>query len=185
MSIIALTIGDAAPLTLVLEDGDTGYFPQVNIYQPSNATPISTINLPHTAEGMYEGSYTPSGVGILKAVYTIYEDASHTIPASKYSKELDQIVTSQPENNVSIISEILEKVTRILGMVQENVFIDNTVFDECSQLTGSRIRIFDSASTAGAATDGGTETNGLIATYQVMVEYEAPGKMKTYRVVRL
>jgi len=183
MATIPITIGEAARLALVLEDGDTAQFPQVNIYEPGNATPLATLDLDHTAEGYYESSYTPASIGPYNAVYTVYTDVGHTTPSTKYSKELDQIIVRQ--DIASIIEEIHEKVTILLGLNEENYFIDNTEYDDCCQVVTSRIRVFDTPGNCNAATDGGTETTGLLATYQVTVDYEGPAKMKTYRKVKL
>ena len=72
---------------------------------------------------------------------------------------------------------------RLLGMVRENSFTDNTAFDGNNQLTACRLRVFDTKAHAEAATDGGSETLGLIATYAVTAEYEAVGKLKQHRMV--
>lgn len=185
MTLIPVTLGAAARLSLVLEDGDVTQFPQVNLYEPGNATPVGTIDLSHLAEGLYEDEFTPTGVGILNAVYTVYEDAARTIANTKFGKELDQLVTEIADSTSTLITEILDKVCRILGLVNENAFIDNTEFDNCDQLISSRVRIFDTAANANAATDGGSETAGLVASYQVTVFYEGPGRMKSYRMVKL
>lgn len=66
---------------------------------------------------------------------------------------------------ITAIDEIYEMVRRVLGLGQENIYIDNTVYDPGSQLVGSRVRIFDSKANCDAATPGGSETTGLIATY--------------------
>lgn len=187
MAIIPVTLGETARLALVLENGDATQFPQVNIYQPANGTPIATLDLDHTAEGMYEPAtgYTPAAVGVLNAVYTIYSDAARTIPNTDFSKELDQILTTQVDDNTAVLNELVEKIVRLLGLNHENAFIDNTEYDEYCQLISSRLRIFDTAAHTNLATDGGTETDGLIATYQVSVEYEGPAKMRSYRMVKL
>ena len=72
---------------------------------------------------------------------------------------------------------------RLLGLGHENVFVDNTEWDECSQLTAARVRVFCSADTANAATDGGDETDGLVASYEVTQTWQAPNVLKEFRQV--
>jgi hypothetical protein len=130
-------------------------------------------------EGSYEADWTPGAVGEYNVIYTIYSDAPHTTLAD-YSKELDQISV-----RVDTLEEIKAYVIRILGLTHENVFIDNTVYVDCGQLVSSRVRIFDSKAHADLATDGGSETLGLIATYIVTTTYEGPTYMATYKMVKL
>lgn len=141
-----------------------------------------TTNLDEVGDGIYElsGGFDSGAVVNLDPT----EDLN-VIPLQDPGD--DAILPAPVEIKIrpSAVLDIREELSRILGLLHENAFIDNTVFDDCAQLTGSRIRIFNSASAVQAATEGGTETNGLIATYQVVVEYDTPGKMKSYRVVRL
>ena len=74
-------------------------------------------------------------------------------------------------------------ITRLLGLSHENSFLDNTEYDINNQLVSGRLRIFNSKANAEAATDGGSETTGLVATYIIEAEYEALGKLKSYRMV--
>ncbi len=52
------------------------------------------------------------------------------------------------------------------------------------QLTSARVRIFKDKASVEAATDGGSETAGLLDTYTITSELEGEGLMKTYRMVR-
>jgi hypothetical protein len=77
-------------------------------------------------------------------------------------------------------------LSRLLGLSHENSFLDNTSYDVTnpSQLLSGRLRIFDSRTNAEAATDGGSETTGLIATYLIDAAYEVTGQLASYRMVR-
>jgi len=63
---------------------------------------------------------------------------------------------------------------RALGLSQENICIDNFVFDSKNNLTSSRIRIYDSPSNVGTV-------NGIISTYYVNTVYQN-GKISQYEV---
>jgi len=75
-------------------------------------------------------------------------------------------------------------IRRLLGLSHENAFIDNTVHDPDSQLLSARVRIFDSKTNCDAATDGGSETTGLIATYTITTVYDGINEFGTFKQVR-
>jgi hypothetical protein len=79
---------------------------------------------------------------------------------------------------------ITTQIIRVLGLTHENAFIDNTIYDDFGQVTSSRIRIYNSKANTEAATDGGSGTTGLIATYTMTTVYEAKGRVKSYRMVK-
>lgn len=68
-------------------------------------------------------------------------------------------------------------MARALGLMHENSLMDQTTFDGGNNLTGARLRLYDSKANANAGT--GT---GLLATYTVTATY-AGDNLVTYRVV--
>ena len=80
--------------------------------------------------------------------------------------------------NAGTFGLLLQKV---LGLSQENIFIDNTVYDDDGQLVSSRVRVFDTKAHCDAASDGGSETTGLIATYDQTTVWEAVNQFMTYK----
>jgi hypothetical protein len=63
---------------------------------------------------------------------------------------------------------------RVMGLVQENQSMDQTVYDANSQLTSARIRLYDSAANVGTDV-------GVIATYTVTSTYSGT-ELETYKV---
>jgi hypothetical protein len=181
MSFQQVQVNQATALVLVLEDGASDQYPQAEIYAPGSAVPSNVLDLPHLAKGRYEASWTPAVVGEYVVLYLTYSDGVHTSLNSRYSRELDKIEVIDSD---TVLANIEQMLLRILGLSQENTFRDNTIFDQCGQLLGARIRIFDSKINCESATDGGGETTGLIATYTMTAEFEGVNKLKTYRVVR-
>jgi len=165
---------------MILEDGNTAQYPQAEIYAAAGITPLETLSLAHTARGRYEASYTPAAVGVFSAVFIVYSDSGHSIENITYTREIEQIFVSQAG-----LDDLAAKLIRILGLVHENAFIDDTTHDPFGQLLTARVRIFDSKANVEAATDGGSETTGLIATYQIETTYENECRMGTYRVKRV
>ncbi len=74
--------------------------------------------------------------------------------------------------------DIYELVRRALGLIHENIFIDDTVFDADGQLVSCRTRLFDSKDHCDAATDGGSETEGLLAVYTLTSVWEGINRFK-------
>lgn len=85
------------------------------------------------------------------------------------------------EDHLDILQEL---VLRALGLVHENIFIDNTTYDDDSQLLTSRVRIFDSKANCDLATDGGSETDGLLATYTQTTDWDTINQFRYYRQVK-
>lgn len=176
---IPTTLGDPAALVLVLEDGNENIYPRANIYAVGSAVPVATKDLDHIIDGRYEGSWTPTSVGVYTAHFLIFSDVARTTESIVYTREAEQIFVSQSSSD-----DLAAGMTRILGLVHENAFVDQTIFDLANQLTSARVRIFDSKANAQSATDGGSEMTGLVATYLMESAYESVGRMKTYRMVR-
>jgi len=162
----------------VLEDGAINQYPQVEIYEQSSSSPILLFDLVHRNKGMYEAIWIPTDVGAYNALYLVYNDSGHTTLNTRYSREMD-IYSVEVDLDIGYILQC------ILGLGGENSFRDNTMFDSCGQIISGRIRLFDSKIHAEAATDGGSETTGLIATYRVDTEWEGINKLKSYRCVKL
>ena len=177
---VSATTGNAVPIVMVLEDGTEDQFPQVRIYTAGGTTPLSTLDMPHKHLGRYEVDFTPSTKGVFSAVFIVFSDAAHTIENIKFTREVEQIFVTDDG-----LDDLATKILRALGLLHENSFIDNTVFDAFGQLVAARLRAFDSAANVDAATDGGSETTGLIATYEVVSVYEAQSRMGTYKMKKV
>lgn len=174
---IPATVGNVVTLVEAMPDGNTSMFPQAEIYEPNGATPIAVIDLVHQAKGRYEGSWTPSTVGSYTALFIVYVDFARTVESIIYTREAEQIFVSSSD-----IDDLASMLVRVLGLVHENVFIDNTTYDPNSMLLTARLRVFSSKAEAQAATDGGSEP--ALVTYSVDASYEGPGRMRQYRMVK-
>ena len=177
---VPATVGTAVPIAMILEDGNSTQFPQAEIYVVGGTLPISVLNLAHKAQGRYEAIWAPPLVGVYSAVFITYADAAHTIENITYSREMEQIFASS-----SSVDDLAAKIARVLGLLHENAYIDNTTFDAFGQLLTCRIRLFDSKDHVELATDGGSETLGLVSTYTMEADYEMAGRLKTYRYRRV
>lgn len=170
-------VGVPVPIVMVLEDGNVSQHPQVEIYAPGATSPTITLDMPHKAKGRYEVSWTPPSADAWTAHFFVYSDIGHTVENITYTRSVEQIIATDSD-----IDDLASRLLRILGLVHENVFIDNTVHDAFGSLVAARVRIFDSQANVEAATDGGSETTGLVATYEIEASFEGNCRLGTYRM---
>lgn len=71
--------------------------------------------------------------------------------------------------NVNIDKDLID---RILGLVHQNIVIDETIFDQFGNMRSARLRIFREAS----------KTN-VIATYRITARPKGPGRFTTWEQV--
>lgn len=99
------------------------------------------------------------------------------------SVDLNTIVTNTSglptlaEIEASTVLAKQEDLLRAIGLMQENHFMDNTVYDGANNLTSARIRLY------GVAGSVGTD-NDVIATYTVTAVYTGMD-LDTFGVVRI
>jgi len=84
------------------------------------------------------------------------------------------------------MDEIYDLVKRALGLIHENIFIDETVYDANGQMTSGRVRLFNSKTDVDAATDGGSPPPGgtdpeHFAAYLITVVWEGLNQYKIFK----
>ena len=176
---IPAKVGEDVTLVLVLENGTTGLYPQAEIYD--GATLEDTVDLADLGKGRYEGSWAPSAVGPFTALFSVYQDAGHTVELTPimFSREAEQIFVVANDTD-----DIAAELVRLLGLNLENTFVDNTTYDAASMMITGRLRVFDSRANAQAATEGGVGEAGTIAEYTVESDHWGPNRLRTMRMVR-
>lgn len=75
------------------------------------------------------------------------------------------------------VSDIATDIKRVLGLLHENVYIDNTSYDAYNNLISGRVRIYSDAASVGTA-------NNVIDTYTITVDAPSEGKFTTYKQVK-
>jgi len=98
--------------------------------------------------------------------------------------DLDEVVNSAAHFGADTVGEAL---TIIRALVQQNFVVDNTVYNANRLLTGCRVRIFDSAVLALAATDGaapGADGEFASFTASAVEEPAIDGVASIYRMTR-
>lgn len=125
------------------------------------------------------GTIIVSGVGNLtdNSMGTAIVDSTALLNAANigYAVWEDDLINSHSPGSMG------DAFVKLMGLVHQNSFLDNTEHDANNQLTSARLRCFDTKANADAATDGGSETTGLLNTYTISAEYDGE-TLKSYRM---
>ena len=71
-----------------------------------------------------------------------------------------------------------EKLDRLLGLLHENIFIDNAVYDKWDNLKSARVRIYSDSVSVGT-------NNNTIGTYEITADTIKAGKFTTWKQVKI
>jgi hypothetical protein len=134
--------------------------------------PVNVAEISSTGE--YEVTFTTTIVGYYDI--QVLNDFNNMIYFGTY----DVVTSSGGGGGLSPDDPVIK---RMLGLLHENVYIDNTVFDSCGQLIASRVRLFDTQAHALAAVAGGNDETGLLAVYLMTATYSGPNRLKEFRQV--
>jgi len=152
---------------IVIDTTGVGFVTGINpsefnafIYDNNRNLYTGPINFYEMGNGAYRCEFTPDGIG------TWFITVTHPVyfPTGK-------------SNTAMIYTSDLNAISRLLGLMQENYSVDQTVYDGNGNLTSSRIRIYDSPLNVGT-------TNGVIATYNMTATYNV-NQMTSYNVERV
>ncbi len=81
---------------------------------------------------------------------------------------------------IAVSAAVIENqdyLQRIIGLVHENIYIDQPVYDGDSNLTSARLRIYSNPSDVGTS-------NGVIGTYQITAPGDGAGRFVSWKQVR-
>jgi len=144
---------------------DTSTFTH-NIFDPTGAEVSSSVPVTFVELGFghYRSNFRPNIAGIwyLVVYHHTYFPWGKSGSIQVFGNDFDSIATL---------------LQRVLGLVQENFCIDQTVYDDNNCMISGRIRIYDSAISVGTDI-------GVIAIYRIEADW-TDGIMTSYRVIRL
>lgn len=108
--------GDTVPLSLQLEDGATGKFPQAEVIDQTGAPIVgSPFDLTHRNEGLYTStSLTMGAQDALHVSYIVYDDAGHTTESDEHARATD-VFHSTPGLVTDVQESILSDATQFAG----------------------------------------------------------------------
>jgi hypothetical protein len=138
-----------------------------DLYDPvgNEISDTIVVTITELSSGHYRASFTPSMSGdyFLSVYHQTYFPWGKTGTIKIYNENFDSLGESQ---------------SLVLGLVHQNIYIDNTTYDINNNLVGARVRIYSNPSSVGT-------TNDVIGIYEIASISEGPGKFKTWRQIKL
>lgn len=143
---------------------------------------VDPINQP----GLYKYLWEQALVG-LEWIYTVYY--RHTASPVGFAVEThvitNEVYIPNPQPDPIIIGSetIMGQLEIVKGLLHHNAMLDSQVFEE-GQLLSARLRMFDNPANI-PAVEGGSETTGLLAEFQIESEYDEGGLNKKFVLKRI
>jgi len=172
MNILAFFTSNGVPIT--------GLTPTIRIRDVAdNSLVVTDAVMPEVGDGNYKYDYTACD---LHKDYAIRCDGGVVLPINeRYTFGGNENYIEDIETTTLAISagvkENSDDLKRILGLVHENIFIDNPSYDGDGNMTSARLRIYSNPASVGTGSD-------VIGTYQITAPSTAPGEFTSWRQVR-
>jgi len=122
------------------------------------------------SSGEYKMEFTPDSIGFWKV--EVFVNTTKDVLGFFYAA------------GAGTIEDVYSMTVRLLGLNKENIFVEETQYDGNGQLISARIRLFDSKANCDAATSGGSETTGLVATYTFTNVWENVNEFEYFKQVK-
>lgn len=138
-----------------------------DLYDPKGDTSSGTVNITELGNGHYRSDFTPDQTGTWYII--VYHDQYFP-----WGKSDDVLVYN------SDFDKIASDLTKVLGLSQENYYLDDTVYTSyrgVKLLTDGRIRIYSNKDSIGTIND-------VIATYQIDSTW-TNDELQTYKVTKV
>ena len=165
---MAQIAGDDQSMTDLKDFVDDGYDPNTHKVQgvvltDANADMRGTDNA---------NTVVPDAAGTAAGLHTTTDD------------KIDSLVTPDAAGTAAALHTITDakidaiavQMLRTLGLIQENQYIDTTVFEATNKMTSCRLRIYSVAASVGTDDD-------VLATYTMTATYGDDG-LATYKVIK-
>lgn len=163
----------------------TGLVPVLDVWELDGTHVIVLQDMTEVAGGFYYYdfvAYAPDVDYVIRAdggatlsILERYVESSNEVPINT-SVAVENIPTLV-EIEASTVLAKQEELLRVLGLMQENHFMDNAVYDTLSNLTSARIRIYSVAGSVG--TD-----NDVLSTYNITATYQ-DRNLDTFGVIKV
>jgi len=139
----------------------------VHVYDPTNADVTGSVSgfFTELGNGSYQYTFTPNlnGVWYVVVTHPIYFPWGKT----------DDVKVDEGSQ-----TQIYETVIRSLGLMHENIYIDNPTYGDEGSLISARVRIYDSSINVGT-------NSGVIATYLITADETECGKFSYWSQVKI
>lgn len=166
------TPGEPIPLQVLLPDGQEDLFVRATIL-PATGTWLSApdpleVPLTHQTMGLYTATWTPALEGFYSVVYDVFYDEEFSLPAG-YDRDGEQVDVNSDKIHIM----------RLLGLQHENSVVDQQVFSASGRLLSARIRAYDSAVNAAAASN-----IGIRYVWTLQATYNNKDQLDSYKILR-
>ncbi len=136
-----------------------------HLFDPAdNEVVPNNVDFKELGYGHYRASFIPNQIGSWMLV--VYHPTE--FPWGK--SNIIQVFG----NDFDSIASMLQ---RVLGLVQENFYVDQTIYDDNNNLTSSRVRTYSNSSSVGTTTN-------ILGTYLMTAVYDE-NKMTSYKMETL
>jgi hypothetical protein len=156
----------------------TGLSPTINIREvPTGILVISGSNMTGFDDGSYYYDYT--NYDSEKDYAVICDGGSSLANTERYkfagNENYIDDIENMFDNNV-VLSGIQTDLKRALGLMHENIYIDETIYDAHGNLSDARVRIYSNSGSVGTA-------NNIIGTYEITSLSSETGKFDYWKQV--
>lgn len=159
---------------LYVDEGGSPVVPTVGSYQIVVSFVVSPQSITTTSPTVTAGVITTEDKqDITQGVWS--EPAS--VGGVDSMGELQRDINTNVLSVSASIDQNSDDLKRILGLVHENIFIDNPTYDSDGNMTAARLRIYSNPASVGTASD-------VIGTYQITAPSTAPGQFASWKQVR-
>ncbi len=165
MKIVAFFTNNSVPAT--------GLSPTIRIRDLSdNSLVITDAAMTEVGDGHYQYDFTLYDANINYAIRCDGTDVLSNAERYTYAGN---------ENYIDDIDAVISEnalLQRIVGLMHENVYIDNPIYDGDNNLTSARVRIYSSAAAVGTASN-------VIGTYTITSPGDGAGRFTTWKQVKI
>lgn len=157
----------------------TGLSPTINVREVlTGILVVSGSNMTGFGDGSYYYEYTTYDSE--KDYAIICDGGSSLVDTERYKFAGNENYIDDVENmfNTNItLSGIQIDLKRALGLMHENIYIDETIYDAYDNLSNARVRIYSDSGSVGTA-------NNVIGTYEITSSSSEAGKFQSWKQVK-
>jgi hypothetical protein len=139
----------------------------VYLINPAGFNVASTIpvTITQVSNGHYVAWFVPNMIGtwMLTLIQSVYFPWGKSADIQVYGSDFDTISSD---------------LDRIMGLVHQNMYIDEPTYDSDGNLVGARVRIYSNSASVGTLAN-------IIATYQITSNGIGPGKFSYWQQVEI
>ena len=163
----------------------TGLSPTITIYKLSDSSKvIDTASMTEIADGFYKYNFSDRDLAEAYSYICDSVDLSGTEQYALGDIEANDVATlvwdeliSSHVTDGTFGYQINSDLKRVLGLLSENIYIDNPDYDNDGNLSTARVRIYSDAVSVG------TESN-VIGTYETTSEGSGIGRFTYWKQVK-